>query len=230
MGSCHLSSIQTKPKQAKLYQSKLCQAKPWQAPTSPLPTYFLDGVEPIRVQKPKHQKPSTPQFRHNGTTSWPVSPARPAYRRWTEAPGDFGRVRCRTESPPGSPPLFFSVRFFSEKKRTTASALCGEESNVTVTLYASKGASFLRNIGCSGRCPDPAGTLSLHSARGAASGLRHLLKKVDENFILPFPVAFLLLPSPSSPRRSPVYPPPGASPSPPGRYGYRHSHPPPPYG
>ena len=121
MGSCHLSSIQTKPKQAKLYQSKLCQAKPWQAPTSPLPTYFLDGVEPIRVQKPKHPNPSTPQFRHNGTTSWPVSPARPAYRRWTEAPGDFGRILYRTGSLSGSPPLFFSVRFFSEKKRTTAS-------------------------------------------------------------------------------------------------------------
>ena len=49
------------------------------------------------------------------------------------------------------------------------------------------GASSLRDIGGGylrfyGRCPDPAGTLSLHSARGAASGLRHLLKKVDENF------------------------------------------------
>ena len=118
---------------------------------------------------------------------WPVSPARPAHGWWTEAPGDFGRILYRTGSLSGSPPLFFSVRFFSEKKRTTASALCGEESNVTVTLYASKGASFLRNIGCSGRCPDPAGTLSLHSARGAASGLRHLLKKVDENFNLHHP-------------------------------------------
>ena len=52
---------------------------------------------------------------------WPVSPARPAHGWWTEAPGDFGRILYRTGSLSGSPPLFFSVRFFSEKKRTTAS-------------------------------------------------------------------------------------------------------------
>ena len=184
VGSCHLSSIQTKPKQAKLYQSKLCQAKPWQAPTSPLPTYFLDGVEPIRVQKPKHPNPpptnsATPEPR-SGRYLRPGLPT-VGGRKHQGISGEYFTAR---EACQARPRCFFPSAFFLKKSGQQPPARCGGGDNVTVRLYANKGASFLRNIGCSGRCPDPAGTLSLHSARGSASELRHLLKKVDENFNL----------------------------------------------